>query len=95
MTEDKTQVKAATGSTRGRKIMLKGKDGKEVARVDVIRNLWKDGKGITRGEIRKHLKDVYNHEVAYQIVFAATKPIKAAETNEKPTGDPKGGAKTS
>ena len=74
-------AKAET-STRGRKIMLVKKGDKsktEVARVDVIRGLYKDGKGATRSEIVKALKADYNHECAYQIVFAATKAEKPAD----------------
>lgn len=72
-----TKTEAVATTSHGRKIMLTGKDGKEVARVDVIRGLWKDGKGLKRGDIRKHLEEEYNHKVAYQIVFAATKLPKA------------------
>jgi len=73
----KKEEVAATPS-RGRKIMITDtKTGKEVARVDVIKGLWKDGAGISRGEIRKVLAEKYNHEVAYQIVFASTKKPKA------------------
>lgn len=77
----KAKEKEVTGSTRGRKIMLvkKGdKSGKEVARVDIIRGMWKDGKGMKRGDIVKALKEDYDHECAYQIVFAATKAEKPA-----------------
>lgn len=76
MSTKKEEVAAKPG--RGRKIMLTDpKSGKEVARIDVIKDLWKDGKGISRGEIRKVLAEKYDHEVAYQIVFAGTKTPKA------------------
>lgn len=64
-------------ASRGRKVMITdSKSGKEEARVDVIKKLWNDGEGKTRSEIRDILKEKYNHEVKYQIVFAATKPAK-------------------
>jgi len=72
--------KVEASASRGRKIMITdSKTGKEVARVDVIKDLWKDGNGISRGEIRKVLAEKYNHEVAYQIVFASTKKPKTEE----------------
>ena len=74
-----TKEKETTAPSRGRKVMIQDAKGKEVARVDVIKDLWKDGEGITRGEIRKVLAEKYNHEVAYQIVFAATKKPKAKD----------------
>ena len=51
-------------------------------RVDYIRRrYYKDD--IKRGAIRKELADKFNHEVAYQIVFAATKE------KEMPVAKPK------
>ena len=80
----KSTKEVAASSGKGRKIMLTdSKTGKEVARVDVIKDLWKDGNGITRGEIRKVLAEKYNHEVVYQIVFAATKTPKTATKEAK------------
>ena len=76
-----TEVEAAP--SRGRKIIITDiKSGKEFARVDVIKELWDDGNGMKRGEIVKVLKEKYDHEVAYQIVFAATKTPKTAETTD-------------
>lgn len=75
-----TEVEAAP--SRGRKITITDSKGKEFFRVDVIKELWDDGKGMKRGEIVKILKEKYDHEVAYQIVFAATKTPKAAESTD-------------
>lgn len=65
------QTEASTSGAGGRAITLTV-DGKEVRRVDYIRDLWASGK-LTRGEIRKKLKEEHNHEVPYQIIFQATK----------------------
>lgn len=65
-----TETAAATGAG-GRAVTLTV-DGKEVRRVDYIRDLWASGK-FSRGEIRKKLKEEHNHEVPYQIIFQATK----------------------
>lgn len=71
---------------QGRKVMITGKDGKEVARVDVIKNLFfQEGK--KRGEIVKILESEYNHKVAYQIVFAATKTEKAKAADGETNAD--------
>ena len=63
---------------RGRKIMLTDAKGNEIARVDVIKDLYHN-QGKKRSEIVKILKEEYDHEVKYQIVFAATKPAKDAK----------------
>lgn len=82
------EVEAEKG--KGRKVMLTDpKTNKEVARVDVIKSLWNDGKGKTRGEIRKILAEKYNHDVVYQIVFAATKTPKAAAADSDSDADTK------
>ena len=61
-------------------------------RVDYIRRrYYKDD--IKRGAIRKELADKFKHEVAYQIVFAATKekempvPKSKAEKEDDPKKD--------
>ncbi len=64
-------------SSKGRKVMLTD----NLARVDFIREQYYD-KDKTRSEIVKLLKEKFNHEVPYQIVFAATK------TDEKPKPKP-------
>ena len=76
-----TEVEAAP--SRGRKITITDSKGKEFFRVDVIKELWNDGNGMKRGEIVKVLKEKYDHEVAYQIVFAATKTPKNTDAKEE------------
>lgn len=54
-------------------------EGNVIARTDYIRDLWKAGE-MTRREIRDHLATECSstdggHDVAYQIVFAATKDV--------------------
>ncbi len=60
--------------------MIIDPEGNEVKRTDYIRKLWADG-NMTRGEIRDHLKNECSaengeNEIAYQIVFAATKNLE-------------------
>lgn len=75
---------AVAEASKGRKIMLKNPStGEEVARVDLIKNLFEGG--MKRSEIRKHLKEVYNHDIPYQIVFAATKAPKGKPEGEAAT----------
>ena len=77
-----TEVEAAP--SRGRKITITDSKGKEFFRVDVIKELWDDGNGMKRGEIVKVLKEKYDHEVSYQIIFAATKtPKEATDAKEE------------
>lgn len=62
-------------------------DGEEVKRTDYIRSLWAAGE-MTRGEIRDHLKNECSaengeNEVAYQIVFAATKNLEGGPSEEE------------
>lgn len=72
-----TENTEASGSTKGKKIILTNKeDGSTIARVDYIQQRFAEG--AKRGEIVKELKDKFDHVVPYQIVFAATKPKKAA-----------------
>ena len=82
MGKSSKEVEAPKG--KGRKVMLTDpKTKKEVARVDVIKALWNDGNGKTRGEIRTILAEKYNHDVVYQIVFAATKGSSAKNNSVK------------
>ena len=61
----------SSASSRGRnKIVLKKKDGSEIARKDLIEELYKNG--MSRGDIVRHLKSEYDHTVAFQIVYQAT-----------------------
>ena len=76
-----TEVEAAP--SRGRKITITDSKGKEFFRVDVIKELWNDGNGMKRGEIVKVLAEKYDHVVAYQIVFAATKTPKNTDEKEE------------
>ena len=66
---------------RHKKITVINEDGstREVNRTDYIRELWAAG-SMTRGEIRDHLKNECSaddgaNDIAYQIVFAATKDL--------------------
>lgn len=78
-----------TSGSQGRAIVLTHKKtGAKEKRLEIIRRLWNKGKdGKTRSEIKAILKDDYGHEVAYQIVFAGTKPLKSDTTT---SGDSKG-----
>jgi ribosomal protein S24E len=78
--KEKVEGAAPKGDAKGRKVMItETKTGKLFARVDVIKDLWNNGTGLKRGEIKKVLAEKYGHEVAYQIVFAATKGAGKAE----------------
>jgi len=79
-------TEAVAGTPGGKKIMLTDPTtGEQVARTEVIRALWNGGAGTEatagaksiRGAIKNILKTKYNHDVPYQIVFAATKEPKA------------------
>lgn len=74
--EASEEVVADAPTSRGRAILLTDPDTNEqVARKDVIKAAYEGG--MTRSEIKKMLAEKYGHEVAYQIVFAATKNLKA------------------
>lgn len=63
-------------ASRGRAVLLTDPEsGEQVARKDVIKEAYEGG--MSRSDIRKMLAEKYGHEVAYQIVFAATKMLKA------------------
>lgn len=83
MGKEKVEKQEEAKTPGGRKIMLTDpKTGEQVARVDVIKKLYNNGNGKSRSEIRKILAEEYKHEVAYQIVFAATKGDKPAAKEE-------------
>lgn len=73
--EKKVEEVTSDEAKRGRKVMITDKDGNEHARVDVIKRLYNE-EGKKRSEIVKILQEEYSHTVPYQIVFAATKPVK-------------------
>lgn len=65
-------------ASRGRAVLLTDPEsGEQVARKDVIKEAYEGG--MSRSDIRKMLAEKYGHEVPYQIVFAATKMLKAPE----------------
>lgn len=69
-------------AARGRAVLLTDPEsGEQVARKDVIKEAYEGG--MTRSDIRKMLAEKYGHEVPYQIVFAATKMLKAPAKAEK------------
>ncbi len=68
MAKDKETAEVAPQSTRGRSVILKGGE----KRADYIRRRYYDD-GIKRADIVKELKEKFDHEVPYQIVFQATK----------------------
>lgn len=78
----------------GRKIMLTLEDGTEIPRVDYIRKRWTEDK-LSRRQITDEVSELQGKEVAYQIIFAATKGIeggpdpveKEAETAEDTAED--------
>lgn len=79
---DDTAVESTeAGSTKGKKIILTNvSTGEQIGRADYIKKrFFQDG--VKRGEIRKELKELFGHDVQYQIVFAATKTPKAANTD--------------
>ncbi len=89
--EKKTEEAATTTteSRRGRAVILS--NGQK--RAEYIRNRYYDDK-VSRSDIVKELKEKFNHEVPYQIVFQATKekekPVpKVKEEAEKPKEDAK------
>ena len=67
---------AAEGAAKGRAVLLQDPTtGASVARKDVIKENYEAG--MSRSDIRKLLEEKYGHKVAYQIVFAGTKGLKA------------------
>lgn len=68
---------AVEAPSRGKKVMLTAADGTQIARADYIKQRFAELGPQSRSAIRKELKDLFNHDVPYQIVFAATKPAKA------------------
>lgn len=86
---------ATEGKTGGKRIVLtNNKTGEEIGRAELIKRLYNNGEGTeetknmlanskassVKGAIVKILKEDYNHEIPYQIVFAtlkAPKPKKA------------------
>lgn len=69
-------------AARGRAVLLTDPEsGEQVARKDVIKEAYEGG--MTRSDIRKMLAEKYGHEVPYQIVFAATKMLKAPAKAEQ------------
>ena len=71
-----TEGTATTKKVGGAAIMITTAEGTQMRRIDYIRQEF--AKGRKRGEIAKELG------VAYQIVFAATKPEKAAAEGDAP-----------
>lgn len=65
-------------------------NGKEVRRVDYIRDLAKTGK-YTRSEIKTMVSEAQGQDVPYQIVFAATKGLENVTwpEREKPVKEAK------
>lgn len=70
---------AAPAPARGKKVMITPLAGGEpIARADWIKARFAELGPTSRSQIKKELKDLFGHEVPYQIVFAATKTPKAA-----------------
>ena len=77
-----TEAAEDAPAARGRAVLLTDPEsGEQVARKDVIKEAYEGG--MTRSDIRKMLAEKYGHEVPYQIVFAATKMLKAPAKAEK------------
>lgn len=77
-TEAAEAVAEDAPASRGRAVLLTDPEsGEQVARKDVIKEAYEGG--MSRSDIRKMLAEKYGHEVPYQIVFAATKMLKAPE----------------
>lgn len=76
VSESESEVENEAPSARGRAVMLTDPEtGEQVARKDVIKEAYEGG--MSRSEIRKLLAEKYKHEVAYQIIFATVKNLKA------------------
>lgn len=66
----------APSTSKGRAVMLTDPDtGAQVKRAEVIKAAYEGG--MSRSDIVKLLDTKYGHKVAYQIVFAGTKGLKA------------------
>ena len=78
MAKGKETTEEAPKSTRGRSVVLEGGE----KRADYIRRRFYDDK-IKRADIVKELKEKFNHEVPYQIVFQATKTVEKPVPKEK------------
>lgn len=79
-TTENSEAAAAEPKVDKRSKMITTPAGEEVKRTDYIRSLWAS-KTMTRGEIRDHLKNECTaangeNDIAYQIVFAATKNLE-------------------
>jgi|GEM_PF-6206561 len=73
----------APAEKKSRAIMLTHPEtGEEVRRLDYIRELWVTGE-YTRGEIARHLSEISNKPVAYQIVFQATKGLAGGPVRQR------------
>lgn len=76
---------AAPSASKGKKVMITPLAGGEsVARADWIKARFAELGPTSRSQIRKELKDLFGHDVPYQIVFAATKTPKPAVAVEAP-----------
>lgn len=99
MSKDKTEGKTAkaaketvaaeaTEPKAPRGVMLTLKDGKQVRRLDYIRELWA-AKTHTRGEIKTAVVELGGVDIPYQIVFAATKGLEGGRVVVKEPKAPK------
>lgn len=93
--QTETTAEGTEGKVGGKRIVLvNNKTGEQIGRAELIKRLYNNGEGTeetknmlanskassVKGAIVKILKEDYNHEIPYQIVFAtlkAPKPKKA------------------
>lgn len=70
-----TAEKAPKGEKGTRAVMITNEAGEQVKRLDYIRERWAT-KTVTRAQIKEEVSKLGGKEIAYQIVFAATKGIE-------------------
>lgn len=71
----------ATEGKKGTNRILLDVDGEQVARTDYIRKRWAEG--AARGVIRKEVSKLQGKEIAFQIIYAATKGVEGGPAKEE------------
>lgn len=83
-----TKAPAGTVRERNTKVQITLEDGTKIDRADYIRQLYADGKGMSRKDIAKKLTKETGDLVDYSIVWSATKPKKADDKKEDKKTEP-------
>lgn len=84
--EDEAEAEAPAKGTRA--IMLTLEDGTQIGRAEFIRARWAEG--VSRSEIRKEVSELQGKEIAYQIIFQATKGHEGGPAPKEVAPAPKG-----